>query len=121
MSADQFANALAEAGQVGTAVADVRRGKALALVMQEAKVTDVLGKVTAGEADAGLVYATDATGAGDKVKVFEVPGAKEDPNTYWIGKVKGAPTPDQADAFIAAITGAEGQAKLAAFGFGAPQ
>ena len=50
-----------------------------------------------------------------------MPGAKEDPNTYWIGKVKGAPTPDQADAFIAAITGAEGQAKLAAFGFGAPQ
>jgi molybdate transport system substrate-binding protein len=90
-------------------------------VSEEAKVTDVLGKVTAGEADAGLVYATDATGAGDQVQVFEVPGAKEDPNTYWIGKVKGAPTPDQADAFIAAITGAEGQAKLAAFGFGAPQ
>lgn len=44
MSADQFANALAEAGQVGTAVADVRRGKALALVMQEAKVTDASGK-----------------------------------------------------------------------------
>src|SRR5690606_36729136 len=43
MSADKFANVLAEADQVGTAVADVRRGKALALIMQEAKVTDTSG------------------------------------------------------------------------------
>ena len=56
MSADQFANALAEAGQVGTAVADVRRGKALALVMQEAKVTDASGKtVDLSALDAGAV------------------------------------------------------------------
>ena len=45
MSADQFANALAEANQVGTAMADVRRGKALALVLQQAKVTDASGQV----------------------------------------------------------------------------
>jgi len=43
MSADQFANALAEAGQVGTALADVRRGKALALVLQKATVVDASG------------------------------------------------------------------------------
>jgi trigger factor len=43
MSPDQFANALAEAGQVGTAMADVRRGKALAMVMQKATVTDASG------------------------------------------------------------------------------
>ncbi len=43
MSADQFANALAEAGQVGTAMADVRRSKALALVMQKAAVKDASG------------------------------------------------------------------------------
>jgi trigger factor len=56
MSADQFANALAEAGQVGTAVADVRRGKALALVMQEAKVTDASGNpVDLSALDAGAV------------------------------------------------------------------
>lgn len=45
MSPDQFANALAEAGQVGTAMADIRRGKALAIVMQNADVTDASGAV----------------------------------------------------------------------------
>lgn len=95
-------------------------GLTLTPVSEEAKVTDVLGKVTAGEADAGLVYATDAAGAGDKVTVFDVPGAKDDPNTYWIGIVKGAPNKARADAFIATVTG-EGQAKLAAAGFGPPR
>jgi len=90
-------------------------------VSEEAKVTDVLGKVTAGEADAGLVYATDAAGAGDKVVVFDVPGASDEPNTYWIGRVKGAPNPEQGDAFIAAVTGEQGQARLRASGFGAPR
>lgn len=87
-------------------------------VSEESKVTDVLGKVTAGEADAGLVYATDAASAGDKVKVFDVPGAKDDPNTYWIAKVQGAPDASGADQFIAAITSATGTAKLAEYGFG---
>ncbi len=45
MSAEQFANALAEAGQVGTALADVRRGKALAVVLQQAKIVDASGEV----------------------------------------------------------------------------
>jgi trigger factor len=43
MSTEQFANALAEAGQVGTALADVRRGKALALVLRQAAVVDASG------------------------------------------------------------------------------
>ena len=89
-------------------------------VSEESKVTDVLGKVSAGEADAGLVYATDAAKAGSAVKVFDVPGAKDDPNTYWIGVVKGAPNKASATAFIATVLG-EGQAKLSAFGFGPPQ
>ena len=56
MSAEQFANALAEAGQVGTAVADVRRAKALALVMQNAKVVDASGQaVDLSSLDAGAV------------------------------------------------------------------
>ena len=43
MTPDQFAEALVQAGQVQMAVADVRRGKALALVLQKAAVTDASG------------------------------------------------------------------------------
>ena len=43
MTPDQFAEALVQAGQVQMAVADVRRGKALALVLQKADVTDASG------------------------------------------------------------------------------
>ncbi|HMR49064.1 MAG TPA: molybdate ABC transporter substrate-binding protein [Arachnia sp.] len=96
-------------------------GLTLTPVSEEAKVTDVLGKVTSGEADAGLVYATDATGAGDAVTVFDVPGAKEDPNTYWIAAVKDAPNAEAAAAFIDAIMSEEGQSALAGFGFGPAQ
>lgn len=96
-------------------------GLTLKPVSEESSVTDVLGKVTSGEADAGLVYATDAKQAGDKVDTIEIPGAKADPNTYWIGVVKDAPNADGANAFVDLITGAEGLEKLASFGFGAPK
>ncbi len=42
-------------------------------VSEEQSVTDVLNKVTTGEADAGLVYVTDVQAAGDKVKGIEFP------------------------------------------------
>lgn len=42
-------------------------------VSEESSVTDVLGKVTSGEADAGLVYVTDVAAAGDAVKGIEFP------------------------------------------------
>lgn len=106
----------------GAATVRVAEGSGLTLspVSEEANVTDVLGKVTAGEADAGLVYATDAAGAGDQVQVFEVPGAQDDPNTYWIGVLRDAPNPAGAEAFVARILG-DGQTVLATFGFGPPQ
>ncbi len=43
MTPDQFAEGLVQAGEVQMAVADVRRGKALALVLQKAAVTDASG------------------------------------------------------------------------------
>ncbi len=43
MTPDQFAEGLVQAGQVQMAVADVRRGKALAFVLQKAAVTDASG------------------------------------------------------------------------------
>lgn len=93
-------------------------GVSLKPVSEETSVTNVLGKVTAGEADAGLVYATDATGAGDKVYTIEIPEAKNDPNTYWIAAVRGGDSV-KARAFIEQVTG-DGQKTLSDYGFGPP-
>ncbi len=43
-------------------------------VSEEQSVTDVIAKVSSGEADAGLVYVTDVNAAGDDVEGIEFPG-----------------------------------------------
>ena len=48
-------------------------GVELKPVSEEQSVTDVLAKVTSGEADAGLVYVTDVIAAGDDVRGHRVP------------------------------------------------
>ncbi|MHA6525762.1 molybdate ABC transporter substrate-binding protein [Tessaracoccus sp. G1721] len=88
-------------------------------VSEETKVSDVLGKVASGEADAGLVYATDAASSADVISI-EIPGADADPNTYWVAVVAGAPHPEAARAFVESLTG-EWQEALIDAGFGPPQ
>jgi len=44
-------------------------------VSEESQVTDVLNKITTGQADAGLVYVTDARSAGGAVSEVKIPGA----------------------------------------------
>lgn len=95
-----------------------RAGVALHPVSEETKVTDVLGKVTAGEADAGLVYLTDARAAGDAVQLIEVPGADAETNTYWIAAVTGGDA-DRAREFIELVRGSEGALERHGFGPGA--
>ncbi|GAA5228340.1 molybdate ABC transporter substrate-binding protein [Paeniglutamicibacter antarcticus] len=89
-------------------------------VSEESSVTDVLGKVTSGEADAGLVYVTDVKTAEDKVKGIEFPESDAAVNIYPIGTVKTSKNKELADAFIAAVTGPRGQAVLTDAGFGTP-
>lgn len=105
----------------GAAAARLAEAAGLELrpVSEESKVSDVLGKVVSGEADAGLVYATDAAASPD-VSSFEIPGAQEDPNTYWVAVVADAPHPEEARAFGDSLTG-EWQADLRAAGFGPPR
>lgn len=107
----------------GAATARIAEAAGLTLspVSEEANVTDVLGKVTSGEADAGIVYVTDATGAGDAVETIEIDGAKDDPNTYWIAVVTGAPDKEAGQAFVDRILSDVGQQILASYGFGAPE
>ncbi|WP_457963983.1 molybdate ABC transporter substrate-binding protein [Arthrobacter sp. D1-29] len=95
-------------------------GTTLSPVSEETSVTDVLGKVTSGEADAGLVYVTDAKGAGGKVESVPFPEAAKAVNTYPIATVKGARNKAAAEAFSDLVLGIAGQEVLDAAGFGAP-
>lgn len=92
-------------------------GITLQPVSEESAVTDVLGKVTSGEADAGLIYATDAAGAGEAVETIEIPEASQHVNEYWIAAVTGGDA-EAAASFINLVTGQQGQGLLAEFGFG---
>lgn len=96
-------------------------GVTLRPVSEEAKVTDVLGKVaTSGEADAGVVYATDAIGAGAAVDSVAIDDADEVVNDYPISVLAGAAQPDLAEEFIAFVTSTAGRDVLRAAGFRLP-
>lgn len=88
-------------------------------VSEEQSVTDVLGKVSAGEADAGLVYVTDVAAAGDDVDGVRFPQASRAVNRYPITTLDGDHEA-LAKEFVALVTGDEGQRVLRRAGFGAP-
>jgi molybdate transport system substrate-binding protein len=92
-------------------------GITLSPVSEEQSVTDVLNKVESGEADAGVVYITDAAGAGADVKSIPFPESSGAVNTYPIGVLKGSTNAALAQSFVDLVTGAEGQAVLKAAGF----
>jgi molybdate transport system substrate-binding protein len=95
-------------------------GVTLSPVSEESSVTDVLGKVSSGEADAGLVYVTDVQAAGDSVEGITFAESDQAVNTYPIAPVTGGSNADASAAFIDYVTGEVGQKVLAAAGFGAP-
>ena len=86
----------------------------------EENVRGVVTKVTAGEADAGIVYVTDVTAAGDAAELVEIP---EDVNVvaeYPIATVGASENQEAGEAFIDFLSGSDGQAILAEYGFGPP-
>lgn len=103
-----------------TAKVEAKTGTTLTPVSQESSVTDVLGKVISGEADAGIVYATDVKGAGDKVDSVPFPEAADVINTYPIVTVSQGANAEGGRAFLAFVTGPEGERVLRAAGFGRP-
>ncbi|SDZ57234.1 molybdate ABC transporter substrate-binding protein [Herbiconiux ginsengi] len=103
-----------------TVAVEQASGVTLSPVSEESSVTDVLGKVTSGEADAGLVYVTDVKSAGDAVKGIEFPESSGAVNTYPIAVVKDSAEAEVAQAFVDYVTGSVGQSVLADAGFGAP-
>jgi molybdate transport system substrate-binding protein len=106
----------------GAATDKVERatGSTLTPVSEESSVTDVLGKVISGEADAGLVYVTDVKTAGDKVKGIPFAESDKAVNTYPIATVGTSRNKDLAAAFVATVTGSEGKKVLNDAAFGTP-
>jgi len=84
---------------------------------RELNVRQVLTKVALGEADAGIVYKTDAISAKDKVATIEIPDGINVIADYPIAVLAGAPQPDLAKAWVAAVLGSEGQQTLRRAGF----
>jgi len=83
----------------------------------ETDVKSVVSKIELGEADAGIVYVTDVKAAGDKVTGVPIPDSVNVIATYPIVAVKGTKNADLANAFIAYVLSADGQATLQSFGF----
>ena len=95
-------------------------GITLEPVSEELQVSNVLGKVRSGQADAGLVYATEAALAQEEVTVFEIDGADEILNYYPISRTTNTADPAAADQFIEHVLSDSGQSILTAHGFAAP-
>jgi molybdate transport system substrate-binding protein len=85
----------------------------------EENVKAVVNKVALGEADAGIVYATDVQAAGEHVTGVVIPEAENVVAIYPIALVKRAVPRPLAREFQAFILSAEGQKILASFGFSA--
>lgn len=87
---------------------------------RELNVRQVLAKVTLGEADAGIVYRTDAMTAKDKVQIIEIPAKVNVVAEYPVAVLAKAPQAAAARAFVDLLVSADGQKRLAAAGFVAP-
>ncbi|BAW93732.1 ABC transporter component [Actinomyces sp. Chiba101] len=94
-------------------------GIALSPSSEEQRVTDVRAKVESGEADAGIVYKTDAAASGSASDEVTIPDGGV-VNHYPLAVASAASNPSAARAFVDFVHGSEGQAILAEHGFGAP-
>lgn len=97
-----------------------RTGITLRPASEEQDVKQVLNKVQSGDADAGLVYVTDAASAAGKVAQVDFPEAAQAINSYPIAVVRNAPQTDLAKQWVEFVLGAQGRAELQKAGFGAP-
>lgn len=95
------------------------QGVAVTPASLEQNVTAVLTKIASGDADAGLVYATDVRANAD-VESFVPVGATDVVNHYPIVSMTDAADPAIAAAFVDFVLSDEGQDVLAGLGFGGP-
>jgi molybdate transport system substrate-binding protein len=87
------------------------------VVSEEDNVAAVRAKIEAGEGDAGIVYVTDAIASGVDVEQISVPTEANVPATYAAAAVVASDQPEASAGFPTFLTGPDGQATLASFGF----
>lgn len=106
----------------GAATDTVERGTGITIdaVSEEQSVSAVLTKVTTGQADAGVVYVTDARAAGDQVATVTDPAFRAVVNEYPIAAISGADDRELGARFVDLVLGEDGQRILRDAGFGAP-
>ncbi|MET8967136.1 molybdate ABC transporter substrate-binding protein [Streptomyces hydrogenans] len=107
------------AGKYSKQILD-KQGVAVKPVSQEPNVRAVLSKVELGEADAGLVYKTDAASAADKVDAVEIPDDQNAIAQYPAATIKDSKNAEAAAAFVAWLSSPEGQKILQDAGFQKP-
>ncbi|MDP8957819.1 MAG: molybdate ABC transporter substrate-binding protein [Actinomycetota bacterium] len=95
-------------------------GVAVAPASLENDVRAVLAKVALGEADAGIVYASDIVAAEGDVEGIRIPDEDNVAAEYRIARMADAPQPGGAEAFIAWVLSEQGRAVLARHGFEPP-
>lgn len=103
-----------------TKTVEKNTGVTIKPVSEEQDVKQVLTKVESGDADAGLVYVTDANTASGKVAQVDFPESAQAINNYPIAVVKDAPAADLAREFEQFVLGAQGKQALTKVGFGTP-
>ncbi len=106
----------------GAAAEQTSRGAGVELTpaSEEPNVKAVLTKVVTGEADAGLVYVTDALAAGDKVDRVDFPESEAVINDYPIAVLADASQAELARQFTELVLSQDGQRVLKQAGFGSP-
>lgn len=88
------------------------------VVSNEDDDASLVAKITSGEADAAIVYLSDVTSAvASQVNAVQIPDDTNVIATYPIAVVAGTSHADMAQAFVDYVTGSQGQATLADFGF----
>jgi molybdate transport system substrate-binding protein len=96
------------------------------VVIVESKITRgldataTLNAVSTGDADAALVYSTDALSARKVVSAISIPASKNVKASYGIAVVRGSKNSKQAEAFMQYVLSPAGQKALKSFGFLAP-
>jgi len=88
------------------------------VVSYEENVRSVLTKVALGEADAGIVYASDVAGSGrDRVAKLAIPDTLNTVASYPIAAIDDSNQPELAQAFVAFVLLPAGQQTLSDHGF----